>query len=520
MAFVWNGSKQDNPDIYVQQIGSGAPLRVTTDPRNDYNPVWSPDGQWIAFLRELSPGKSEVRLIAPLGGPERVVTEIRKGEGFPSPPYMTWCPESKCLVATDYDTATTGPLSVILLETGEKRILTRPPAASSDIHPTISPNGRLLAFRRHKGSSIGELYWVRLREGMNLAEEPHRLTPVELDAIHPAWVPANNEILFSSKGALWRLSVLGDSPPSRLPFVGDDGLMPAISRPQPGRPSRLVYVRSFQDFNIWRIDTSSANASALSSRAVAIASTRVEQTPSFSPDGLRVAFASNRSGNFEIWVADLDGSNAVQITSMGVSSNSPSWSPDGRLIAFHSNLGATWRVFVIPAAGGKPRPIAPNGWPSFSHDGKWVYFGSIRSGAWQIWKVPASGGDMAQVTPDGGNGAKESADGQFVYYTRAADGMFTLWPMPISGGESIKVLDGIARETDFAVVEKGIYYICNAAGENRLEFFSFATRKSTLVAGNLGRTIPGLTASPDGRTVLYSRLDSSVDDLMLVENFR
>ena len=51
VAFSWTGPKQDNPDIYVQQIGSGSPLRLTTDPRNDYNPVWSPDGRWIAFLR-------------------------------------------------------------------------------------------------------------------------------------------------------------------------------------------------------------------------------------------------------------------------------------------------------------------------------------------------------------------------------------------------------------------------------------------------------------------------------------
>ena len=519
VTFTWDGPKQDNPDIYVQQIGSGEPLRLTTDPHNDYNPVWSPDGRWIAFLRELSPGRSDVRLIAPLGGVERVVTEIRKGEGFPSPPYMTWCPESNCLVATDYDSATVGPLFVISLETGEKRMLTHP-ASSSDIHPAISPDGRSLAFRRHTGSSIGELYWARLGKGMVVAEEPRRLTAVELDASQPAWMPAGNQILFSSKGALWRLAVPGDGPPSRLPFVGDDGWMPAVSRPQPGRPPRLVYVRSFQDFNIWRIDTSSADASALSSRKVAIASTRVDQTPSFSPDGRRVAFASNRSGNLEIWLANLDGSNAVQLTSMGVSSNSPAWSPDGRLIAFHSNLEATWRVFLVPAAGGKPRPVAPNGWPSFSLDSKWVYFGSARSGVWQIWKVPASGGDATQVTRDGGNAAKESPDGRFIYYTRAGDGMFSLWRMPASGGQSIKVLEGIARETDFAVVEKGIYFVSNADGENRLEFFDFAAGKSTLVAGNLGKTVPGLTASPDGRTVLYSRLDSSVDDLMLVENFR
>jgi hypothetical protein len=49
---------------------------------------------------------------------------------------------------------------------------------------------------------------------------------------------------------------------------------------------------------------------------------------------------------------------------------------------------------------------------------------------------------------------------------------------------------------------------------------NFAARRSSTVARNLGDVRTGLTASPDGRTILYTRTDSSVDDLMLVENFR
>ena len=83
VAFTWTGPKQDNHDIYVQQIGAGSPLRLTTDPSNDYNPVWSPDGRWIAFLRSQSEaGKSELRLIPPLGGPERKLAEIRVRESL------------------------------------------------------------------------------------------------------------------------------------------------------------------------------------------------------------------------------------------------------------------------------------------------------------------------------------------------------------------------------------------------------------------------------------------------------
>ena len=153
MAFTWTGPKQDNPDIYVQQIGSGSPLRLTTDPRNDYNPVWSPDGRWIAFLRRQSEaGTSELRLIPPLGGPERKLAEIRvRGETFVTPPYLAWCPDSNCLVVTDSPgEGKPDALFVVSLETGEKRQLTNPqPPAMGDTNPAVSPDGSWLVFRRN-----------------------------------------------------------------------------------------------------------------------------------------------------------------------------------------------------------------------------------------------------------------------------------------------------------------------------------------------------------------------------------
>ena len=92
--------------------------------------------------------------------------------------------------------------------------------------------------------------------------------------------------------------------------------MPVVSRPQAGRPPRLVYVRSFDDYNIWRIETSAPGVPSSSPPVVAISSTRLDGSPQFSPDGRRVAFDSIRSGEREIWLADPDGSNAVQLTSM------------------------------------------------------------------------------------------------------------------------------------------------------------------------------------------------------------
>ena len=77
VAFAWDGEKRDNGDIYIKLIGTGGPpLRVTTDQAADYSPAWSPDGRFIAFLRELSGERAAVLLIPALGGPEHKVAEI------------------------------------------------------------------------------------------------------------------------------------------------------------------------------------------------------------------------------------------------------------------------------------------------------------------------------------------------------------------------------------------------------------------------------------------------------------
>jgi len=70
------------------------------------------------------------------------------------------------------------------------------------------------------------------------------------------------------------------------------------------------------------------------------------------------------------------------------------------------------------------------------------------------------------------------------------------------------------------VLEKGIYYLERTDAGTRLRYIDLASRTSTIVSENLGNAEFGLGASPDGRTVFYTRVDSSVNDLMLVENFQ
>jgi eukaryotic-like serine/threonine-protein kinase len=531
VAFSWNGAKQDNYDIYIKLIGPGEPLRLTTDPAEDYSPAWSPDGRFIAFLRYLSTGRVAVMLVPALGGAERQVAEV---SGFPifllrlaALRDLTWSPDGKWLALPE-DTPAEG-LCLLSVETGQKRRLTSPPAQSHDMNPAFAPDGHALAFVRPGSYALlGDIYVLPLSESLT-PQEPKRLTFEGMNC-NPAWTADGREIVFTSgqviaRRSLWKIMASGSGKPQRLASVGEYGLLPAISR----QGHRLAYVRWLTDYNIGRVEIGGRDGTS-SPASNFISSTLTDDDPQYSSDGKKIAFHSDRSGSDEIWVCNSDGSNPQQLTFFGGPyTGRPRWSPDGKQIVFDSERdGRPTDIYIISSDGGKPHRLigdALNLAPSWSRNGKWIYFFSDRSGQLQVWKLPTSGGQAVQVTRKGGYIAFESPDGKFVYYAKDPEVPTSLWKVPVDGGEETRVLDSISHGTNFAVVNKGIYFLPPGRSDTPgvpVQFFSFATGQiKTVSRSTIEKNLwGGLSVSPDGRWVLFTYIDQQGSDLMLVENFR
>lgn len=292
-------------------------------------------------------------------------------------------------------------------------------------------------------------------------------------------------------------------------------LYPAICR----RASRLAYTRSTSDENIWRIEISSPRGK-VNPPTKFISSTRGEADARYSPDGKKIAFASNRSGSMEIWVCDADGSNARQLTHFGRGhAVDARWSPDSGHLAFDSNIEGHPEVYVVDAGGGNPRRLTFSSGsenPSWSKDGRWIYFNSMKRA---IQKVPAEGGPVELVRSNApGFAPVESADGGSFFVTGAGSDV-CLWRVPVEGGAPTQVLASIVH---YDAKEDGIYFIRtpDPATSYILRFLDFATGRTKTVA-ELGTQPCGtFSISPDRRWALYSQVNQSGSDLMLVENFR
>jgi Tol biopolymer transport system component len=452
-------------------------------------------------------------LISPLGGPERKLAEVA---GPPFSTSLAWTPDSASMAAVDG-----GNLVLISVQTGAKRFLTHKGESSfpGDGLPTFSPDGRSLAYVR--GISTGAL---------DLAvSSPPGAPPRIIQANHSflggiAWAPDGRSLIYSAARGntrgIWRIAATATPKdlPEQLPVPPGERL--CISKAGKDGSSRMAVQTGERQTNIWRLDLSTGQ------EVPVISSTMLDTYPQYSPDGSRIAFASDRSGATEIWTADGDGSNQVQITSFRSRAAAPRWSPDGRSIVFSSSKGGGLSIYVVNAQGGEPQRIV-DGWrPSWSADGKWIYSASKRSGSEQIWKAGVDGANPVQVTRSGGFESLESTDGKWLLYTKPD--LAGLWRMRVAGGGEELLLRDVTVGA-WSPIDGGILYATADGGRppggstpirtNTVARYWFDDGRSKSI-GRIDRSLFMTSATRDGRYFLWTRAQRLDSDLLLVENLR
>lgn len=182
--------------------------------------------------------------------------------------------------------------------------------------------------------------------------------------------------------------------------------------------------------------------------------------PAWSPDGARIAFQSNRSGDFEIWVVNVDGSNLTRLTNSDGLDLHPSWSPDGRRIVFASarngnmfSSAGTLQLYAMDADGGNVVRLTSNARsdyaPEWSPDGRRITFLSDREGPPEVYIMNADGSGQASLTAHLPKARRERGNPHWNH-----DGQRILFDSDLGTDRSYHIVSMRADGTDFRQVTR------------------------------------------------------------------
>jgi len=374
-SFIYTTQSGDSYDIFLQRIGGKNPTNLTANsPAADWMSAFSPNGKLIAFRSERQPGG--IYVMEETGENVRRVSDT----GF----HPSWSPDGKQIVvsdnSSDVSTSHTIPNSslwTIDVETGNKKLLE---TKGDAIQPSWSPNGQRIVYWFLDEKNQAELATIPAAGG-----EPVVITRDSAMDWNPVWSPDGKFVYFGSdRGGnmnIWRVAINEETgevlnepesvptpsmyirhlsfsrdgktlayiryethsnvqsiafDPEKLETIGDVNMvtrgnkqfsMPALS------PNGEEYVlRSFPTLTQEKIAVFNRDGSNL--RFLTNDKFR-DRSPRWSPDGKKIAFASDRSGKYQVWMINADGNDLRQITfSEKTGATAPIFSPDGARIAF------------------------------------------------------------------------------------------------------------------------------------------------------------------------------------------
>ena len=447
---------------------SSTPRNITIDDyfqiRDVSQPELSPDGQWVAYAvrtRMLKEDKNEQRL---------------------------W------MVST---------------HGGDPISMTAEGVSSS--HPRWSPDGKYLAFLSSRNNGKTQV-WLLNRlggEATHLTDTPQGVDDFE-------WSPDSTRLVL----------ILRDPKPEDLEAAKDKDKDKPAAAPKPKTPPPFVIDRlQFKRDTVGYLDRRRTHLyvfDVASKKTTQVTSGDFDDSePAWSPDGLSLAFSSNRSTpdpdrtyNSDIWVVAASntdkGAHLTQLTSNPGPDRSPAWSPDGKWIAFISQtdlkamIYATHHLAVAPSSGGEAKVLTlafdrSIRRPRFSADGRSIYFIADDDGMQSLCRISVTGGEVAR--PIGGRLSVDS-------YALGKDGAIAA---------EIGMLDRpneiyLSNEKDLTRLTKTNDALFSQLRLAQADYVHFKSKDGTSVAGYLykpvdytpGKKVPTLLNPHGGPVGQYS----------------
>jgi Tol biopolymer transport system component/DNA-binding winged helix-turn-helix (wHTH) protein len=500
--FAWEPEAGKGFDLYLRPLDSERLTRLTRSPAVATAGAWSPDGRRIAVARA---GGGIFLMDATGGGERRLARGSFTQESLMLP---SWAPDGRTLAYSVVEAR--GRHVVRLLDLGSLAEHSLP-APSECWHagaPAFSPDGRQLAFVCTRSMAVYEVYVVDRTAGA----APRKLAHFSGLPQGLAWRDAQHLLVANDSGdgtGLWTVAMDGRR---ELRQTAEDSLAPGLAV----GAGRLVYSRARLVIDIWQLPLRVPDPARRW-----IYSTRQQLTPSYSPDGARIAFQSNRSGSPEIWIADANGANAARLTSFnGPLAGGPNWCSDGRRLAFDSRESGMSAIYIVDTLERVPRRVASLrdnlALPVWSSDCRFLFASDGREG---LYRVPAEGGQAERFSSQRSYQAVVAGE-TVIFNAAGADGV-TLWSKPVTGGKEhpLPGLPALGYADSWTTDGRWLYFTDTSRRPVGLRRYSLADARLETVGSLPNIPTPlgglGMAVSPDGESLLYTHTEDTQSDLVI-----
>ena len=513
--------------IFTRKLGSSTPTQITRQEASCYDPFWSADGTRVYYLVYQGSGNSSLWSIGVAGGgAEKILDHTNQA---------ALSPDGKILAAMVRESSGLYRLAFSTPPGAAPRFYSQEPVASlrsigAGSYLQFTRDGKYLGLYTDSGGHTE--FWKIPLDGATPQEQLHGGGTA---AIGPF------EWLTDGRGVIWGAAGAGDGHLRTFDFRSGSG------RPVTGGALRdefptlspngrqLGYSTGTSSYDLVEISLDGPEA-----RTV-MATSRLNVSPSWAPDGVHFAFATDRSGDYEVWLRNRQDRSERRIAGQGDFPGGArellecSISPDGSRIAYRRETAGAIEIWISPISGEPPVALwedpqhAPQRGPSWSPDGNWIAYNSTRDGKNAILKARVGANTRPElvVYTTSVRPVRWSPPGDWIAFTDTS-GLRLVSP----DGKADRILSRREWQTfGWSLDGKSLYGIASA--ENRrlmLGRVEIATGQETRIA-DLGPLPPamelgnfrgelayrGFSLQPDGKSFLTSAYRVKTDIWLLAD---